>query len=249
MALVQSTSEIWAFNKSAALTTVQRMSANLTRIADDLVAATPAVRHPLLPSPGSESATDDVFLEHLPHLRRAARRYLRRPEDVEDIVHDAYIRWRCADKAQILDSKAWLTTTVAHLAIDYLRRSKPAQFVTLNAESFNLDDHPELESEDRELCDWHLTQAAVQSMLEQLSVAERVVFALHDIFDYEYADIAAIAGKKVPACRQIALRARTKLAAREHSFGPRSCKLLVHLLAAALTSADINQVISLLTQG
>jgi RNA polymerase sigma-70 factor (ECF subfamily) len=45
-------------------------------------------------------------------------------------------------------------------------------------------------------------------LLESLSPTERAVFLLHEVFSYDYKEIAKITGKSEPNCRQIFGRAR-----------------------------------------
>ena len=45
-------------------------------------------------------------------------------------------------------------------------------------------------------------------LLESLSPTERAVFLLHEVFGYDYQEIAEITGKSEPNCRQIFARAR-----------------------------------------
>ena len=54
---------------------------------------------------------------------------------------------------------------------------------------------------------------ALLAMLQRLSPAERVVFVLHDIFQLPFAAVAETVGRPAPACRQLASRARQKIAA------------------------------------
>ncbi len=192
---------------------------------------------------------DRVFITHRVHLLRTARRYLRNREDAEDTVHDAYLRWRGVDKTGIHDAKAWLTTTVAHLAIDHLRRTKRERLVNLQATSEHLENDDRIADDGGEPREWHLALFTAHALMEQLSVAERIAFTLHDVFEYSYDDIAKVVGKKVPACRQLAHRARMHISAWQPRFDPRNCNLLVRLLAAALVNADIDLVVTLLTQG
>ena len=192
---------------------------------------------------------DRVFITHRVHLLRTARRYLRNREDAEDTVHDAFLRWRGVDKTGIHDAKAWLTTTVAHLAIDHLRRANRERLVNIQATSEHLENADRIADDGGEPREWHFALFTAHALMEQLSVAERIAFTLHDVFEYSYDDIAKVVGKKVPACRQLAHRARIHISAWQPRFDPRNCNLLVRLLAAALINADINLVVTLLTQG
>src|SRR5262249_15057440 len=49
---------------------------------------------------------------------------------------------------------------------------------------------------------------------------ERAVFLLHDVFAYDYAEIARIVGKSEANCRQLGHRARDYVAARRPRFDP-----------------------------
>jgi RNA polymerase sigma-70 factor (ECF subfamily) len=56
--------------------------------------------------------------------------------------------------------------------------------------------------------------------LETLSPLERAVFLLHQVFDYEYAEIAEIVGKEEAACRQLLSRAKKHISAQRPRFHP-----------------------------
>ena len=53
---------------------------------------------------------------------------------------------------------------------------------------------------------------ALLVVLRRLSPAERVVFVLHDIFGVPFGSIAQTVGRPEPSCRQLARRARQKIA-------------------------------------
>jgi RNA polymerase sigma-70 factor (ECF subfamily) len=48
-------------------------------------------------------------------------------------------------------------------------------------------------------------------LLESLTPVERAVFLLHDVFQYEFAEIAGIVDKSEANCRQISVRARRRI--------------------------------------
>jgi len=54
---------------------------------------------------------------------------------------------------------------------------------------------------------------ALLVVLQRLSPAERVVFVLHDVFQMPFDTVAETVGRAVPSCRQLARRARQKIAA------------------------------------
>ncbi len=192
---------------------------------------------------------DKIFLAHRLHLLKTARRYFRNREDAEDVVQDAFLRWRGIDKTGIHDHLAWLTTTVAHLAIDRLRHAHRELLISKQAGFEPIEDPDSIADGDGRPREWHVALFAAHALMDQLSVAERVAFTLHDVFDYAYADVAEVVGKKEPACRQLARRARMRISACRPNFESRRYGLVPRLLAAALVSADISLVVTLLTQG
>ena len=59
---------------------------------------------------------------------------------------------------------------------------------------------------------------ALLVVLESLSPEQRAVLLLHDVFDYRYAEIAAIVGKSEGNVRQLATRARSHVEQRRPRF-------------------------------
>src|SRR5207253_2835198 len=55
-------------------------------------------------------------------------------------------------------------------------------------------------------------------LLENLSPVERAVFLLHDVFGFEFEEIARTVEKSPDNCRQIAVRARRHIEARRPRF-------------------------------
>ncbi len=61
---------------------------------------------------------------------------------------------------------------------------------------------------------------AFLTVLERLQPVERAVFLLREVFDYDYADIAAFVGRNEAACRQIFSRAKKRLASQAPRTAP-----------------------------
>ena len=55
-------------------------------------------------------------------------------------------------------------------------------------------------------------------LLERLSPIERAVFLLHEVFDFEYGEIARIVDKTEANCRQLLARAKKHLGAARARF-------------------------------
>jgi RNA polymerase sigma-70 factor (ECF subfamily) len=85
-------------------------------------------------------------------------------------------------------------------------------------------------------------------LLERLNPVERAVFLLHDVFGYEFTDIADIVGKSEANCRQIAVRARRYIEDRKPRFESSRKKRddLAESFFAAVTDGDVDKLIEML---
>lgn len=142
-----------------------------------------------------------------PYLMQLAYRMLGSVQDAEDVVQETFLRWHRQDSAQFDKPRAWLTRVATNLCLDRLRNNKrepkypgewlPEPWITPEAERRDLDDTLSL---------------ALLTTIRRLSATERAVFLLHDVFDYEFGDIAAMLNLQAAHCRQLATRARRHLA-------------------------------------
>jgi RNA polymerase sigma-70 factor, ECF subfamily len=85
-------------------------------------------------------------------------------------------------------------------------------------------------------------------LLERLNPIERAVFLLREVFDYDYAAIAAAVGRTETNCRQILRRAREHVHAARPRFTPSARKqtdLLARFVQAA-TNGDLDGLVALL---
>ncbi len=136
--------------------------------------------------------------------------------DAEDIVQDAFLGLTKARQAgtTIADLKAYMTTAVTRLGINYLGSAR------VRRETYVGDWLPEPvvvaadepgPAEYAELAD--SLSMAFLVLLEALSPVERAVFMLREVFGYGYQDVARITGKTEVNCRQIFARAKQRVAA------------------------------------
>lgn len=191
----------------------------------------------------------EIFNTHRPLLFGIAYRMLGSVSEAEDMVQELWLRWQKQDLAGIQSPKAWLVSAVTRLCIDQLRSARhereqyygvwlpePLMPTTTDAE-------PDASAE---LAD-SLTMAFML-MLESLDPTGRAVFLLREVFDYEYADIAAIVGKSEANCRQIVRRAKAELQAPAQPPTPptEQARQLVELFIAASATGDVKQVLALL---
>ncbi|MGH2949947.1 MAG: RNA polymerase sigma-70 factor [Solirubrobacteraceae bacterium] len=132
--------------------------------------------------------------------------------EAEDLVQEAYLRLH---QEEVANPKAWLTTVTTRLAIDHLKsaRVRREQYTgTWLPEPVLADPAPGAAERAETL------SLAFLVVLESLSPVERAVFLLRDVFDYGYEEIAEIVGKSAANCRQLAVRARRHVEAREPRF-------------------------------
>jgi len=163
--------------------------------------------------PEVQSAAD--YAEFRPLMFSIAYRMTGSVSDAEDIVQEAFLRLTRALRAgtSIASPKAYLATVTTRLAISHLRSARvrreayvgawlPEPLVTSELGPAAAPDP----AERAEMSD--SLSMAFLVLLESLTPTERAVFLLHEVFGYDYAEIAEITGKSEPNCRQIFARAR-----------------------------------------
>jgi RNA polymerase sigma-70 factor (ECF subfamily) len=154
-----------------------------------------------------------VFTETRPLLFSIAYRMLGSVADAEDIVQDAYLRWQRVPATEVREPRAYLTTIVTRLAINQLRSARVQRetYVGPWLPEPLVTDHAPDSSASLELAE--SLSMAFMVMLERLSPIERAVLLLHDVFDFEYAEIARIVDKTEANCRQLLARAKKHVGA------------------------------------
>ena len=160
-----------------------------------------------------ETAAD--YTEYRPLMFSIAYRMTSSVGDAEDIVQEAFLRLTrvLREGTTITSPKAYLATATTRLAISHLRSARvrresyvgawlPEPLVTSELGPAAAPDP----AERAEMSD--SLSMAFLVLLESLSPTERAVFLLHEVFGYDYREIADITGKSEANCRQIFARAR-----------------------------------------
>ncbi|HEY2657943.1 MAG TPA: sigma-70 family RNA polymerase sigma factor, partial [Solirubrobacteraceae bacterium] len=156
--------------------------------------------------------TDDPFVSHRSLLFTVAYEMLGSAADADDVLQESWLRWAGVDQAQVLDPRAYLVRIVTRQALNRLRT------VSRRREDYVGEWLPEplLTSpdiaDDVELAE--SVSIAMLTVLETLGPTERAVFVLREVFETPYEEIAAAVGKSPDAVRQIARRARDRVADR-----------------------------------
>lgn len=197
------------------------------------------------------AADTAVFEAERARLTGIAYRLLGSVGDAEDVVQEAWLRWARTDRTAIERPAAWLTTVVGRLGLDRLRARRrdrtdyvgpwlPEPLVDRVGDPATV----------AELADSLTTAFLV--MLETLAPDERLVVLLADVFAEPFPAIADVLGRSPDATRQLAVRARRKLAtAREGGLGsPRPTApeqwSVANRFVAAIMIGDLDAVRELL---
>lgn len=195
----------------------------------------------------------EPFEEYRSLLFAMAYRMLGSAMEAEDIVQEAFLRYRSTPPESIRTLKSFLTTIVHHLCMDHLKSARvrrehyvgpwlPEPIVTGDSAS-NL-------SPLRQIIDHESISMAFLVLLESLSPLERAVFLLREVFDYEYAEIAQITERNEAACRQLFSRAQKHI--RDHRprypASPETHEKMVERFMEACMAGDIDGLTSLLAE-
>ena len=187
-----------------------------------------------------------VFEAQRPYLRAVAYRLLGRVGDAEDVVQEAWLRWREVDRATVMDDRAYLTQVTTRLAIDRLRREQRRRETYVGPW---LPEPVALEPDvaDRvELAD--SVEMALLVVLETLSPLERAVFVLREAFGAPYEEIALVVDRSEEAVRQLAHRARQHVDERRPRFDAdaRTRREVTERFLAAAAGGDVDALMELL---
>ncbi|MFL0241729.1 RNA polymerase sigma factor SigI [Mycobacterium sp. SMC-18] len=152
-----------------------------------------------------------AWRHHHPYLVNLAYQMLGDVGDAEDVAQEAFLRLSRTEPGEIEDVRAWLTTVAGRLCLDLVRSARARR-----EQPTEQDEMPPLASNepdpaDRVTLDDEVSSALMR-VLRQLSPGERVAFILHDVFGVPFESVAETVGRPVGTCRQLARRARAKVA-------------------------------------
>lgn len=184
------------------------------------------------------SDRDGVFEALRPRLFGVAYRVLASAPDAEDVVQDAWLRWRGADDGSVRDPEAFLVVTVTRLALNLAQsaRARREQYV---GEWFptpvDTAEDPALGAERAEAL-----ELAVVHVLQRLSPEARAAYVLREAFEHPYPRIAEILQMREPAVRKLVSRARTQVAGERRTTTTRErVRALLDAFLAAAHAGDV----------
>lgn len=182
------------------------------------------------------------FETHRSFLVGLAYRMLGSLAEAEDIVQDAFLRWREVDQAQVEHPRAYLARVVSRLCLDRMKsaQSRREQYVGTWLPEPMLASPSQSIAED--------LSVALLLTLERLSPLERAAFLLHDVFDMDYAEVAGAIDRSEAACRQLAARAREHVREERPRFETteETRERLAAAFQTAMTTGDLQTIAQIL---
>jgi RNA polymerase sigma-70 factor, ECF subfamily len=204
-----------------------------------------------------KTAIGEAYQAHRPYLVDLAFRMLGDIGAAEDVVQDAFSRLMSADADEIEDYRGWLIVVTSRLCLDQIRSARARRERAHDAAEIEFIAPPRSglsDPADRITFDDRV-RVALLVMLQRLSPAERVVFVLHDVFGVPFDTIAETVGRSAPACRQLARRARQKIAVGQAGLGPSGLgpevavsehRAVTEKFLTACATGDINSLLEVL---
>ncbi len=195
------------------------------------------------------SERDEQFNQHRLLLFSIAYHMLGSAMDAEDLVQEAFLRWQQARAEEVQSPKAYLSTIITRLCMDHWRSARVQREQYIGPwlpEPLMTGSHAPTPT--TELAD--SLSLAFLVVLESLSPVERAVFLLREVFDYDYAEIARIVGKRESNCRQIAARAKQQIATRRPRFraSREQHEQLLSQFVQSCASGDMDGLLHLLAE-
>lgn len=138
---------------------------------------------------------------HADSLFRYAQKLLRRAEDAEDTVQNAFeALWRQHGEVDAAKAKSWLYSTTHHKAIDFFRKNKRMDYPEQLPERAIGNSSAQFEAKE-----------AVGKGLMELSEIQQSVLLLRDYEGYSYEEIGAMTGLSESQVKVYIFRARKKM--------------------------------------
>ena len=192
----------------------------------------------------------DVFNTDRPLLFSIAYRMLGSASDAEDVLQDAWLRYRSADRSTVRTPKAFATTIVTRLCLDRLKSARATRQEYIGPWLPEPVLTSEIEGPDTMLQRAESVTLAFLVLLEKLSPEERAVFVLKDVFEYEHSEIAEMLGLTTEHSRQLLHRAKARLAeGRPRLTGTaQSRRAAAERFALAFSSGDSSELTALLAR-
>jgi len=193
----------------------------------------------------------EVFNTDRPLLFSIAYRMLGSASDAEDVLQDAWLRYRGADETAIRSPKAFATAIVTRLCLDRLKSARAAREKYVGPWLPEPVLTSEVERPDIVFQRAESITLAFLVLLETLSPEERAVFLLKEIFEYAHSEIAEMLGITIDNSRQLLHRAKARLAEERPRLSGtvESRRAVAERFARAFATGDGSALSALLASG
>jgi RNA polymerase sigma-70 factor, ECF subfamily len=194
----------------------------------------------------------EAWTNHHGFLLDVAYRLLGSYSEAEDTVQEAFTKLLRTDLDPIEDVRAWLVVVVSRQCLDQLRSARVRHEAYIGPwfpeplihSGDAMSDPADIVTLDESV------RMALLIVLERMSPAERVVFVLHDIFEYPFEKIAPMVKRTPAACRQLASRARRRIneeaASARFAIDPQEQRRVVDAFIAACAGGELRALLPLL---
>ena len=194
--------------------------------------------------------TNEEILLHRRFAFGIAYRMLGSATDAEDVVQDCFVRLQRAAPREEGAVRGYIAKTTTRACIYRLRaegarRRREERTVLPDPLPAQLAAGPHDPME--------LAQSlsfAFLLLLERLTPLERAAFLLRDVFDFEFAELAAVLERSETSCRQLLSRARRHMSAGRPRFRPDAGRVaaLAAAFAHACQTGDLPDLLTLLAR-
>jgi len=199
-------------------------------------------------------AATATFARHRPRLKGIAYRMLGSVAEAEDVVQDAWLRWHESAAPAPDNPEAWLVTVTTRLAIDRLRSAQVQRehyvgtWLPEPVVQAAQGEGPATPEQLVERAD--SLSVAFLAVLERLAPDARAAFLLREVFEVDYAEVAATLGRSEAACRQLVHRAKAAVQEARPRFAvqPERHRALLRSFAEAATRGDLQGLKALLAE-
>ncbi|MDZ7361733.1 MAG: sigma-70 family RNA polymerase sigma factor [candidate division KSB1 bacterium] len=163
---------------------------------------------------GEKDAFAQLVAKYQKPLYAALRRLVRRHDDTDDLLQEAFVRayQHLKDFDHSRPFYPWLHRIAVNLAITFIqRRKRQSNFSGLNVDEIfptaPVTDHPDEKAEQSEML------AALEKAIERLPAEQRVVLLLRTREDMSYQELSEHLGIEIGTVMSRLARAREKLRA------------------------------------
>jgi RNA polymerase sigma-70 factor (ECF subfamily) len=193
------------------------------------------------------AAHAEVFQALRAELIALAYRMLGDLARAEDIMQEAWLRWQRADVTPE-SPKAYLSTIVTRLCLNELDSARARRE---DSRSDRLPEPIDLAAGGfAQLERLEQISMAFMVVLQRLKPVERAVFLLHEVFDFEHAQIANLVGKSEATCRKLLERSRQEVAQGRRTLAASHAEhqRLLRAFVRAASAGDVDGLVALLAE-